>query len=246
MPGECNGIMESNMKYKIAICDDDVSQRGYLFGLVRGWAHKTNQLTEVRQYGTAESFLFDYEGERDFDILLLDVEMPGINGIELARTLRRSNLTIQIIFITGFYEYFSDGFDVSALHYLIKPVKEEKLFPVLDKAVENLNCRQRSVLLSTAEGSVKVVLSDILYVEAENVHVKVCTVSGEVFRPRISLGRFSEQLDETFFKVHRSFVVNLKYIQRISRSEIVMVNDDRIPLSRGMYDAVHTALIKYL
>ncbi|MCM1191315.1 MAG: LytTR family DNA-binding domain-containing protein [Butyrivibrio sp.] len=233
------------MKYIVAICDDDANQREYLTEIVGNWAGKNHCLAEVRQYPTAEAFLFEYGEKKDFDILLLDVEMPGMNGTSLAKEVRRDNKAVQIIFITGFYEYFSDGFDVSALHYLIKPVGEEKLFPVLDKAVNNLSSHQRSVLVSTSEAEVKIPLNDILYVEAENVYVAVHTPCGK-YQTRCSLAKFAEQLDETFFKVHRSYVVGLKDIIKITRTEITMSNGDRIPISRGMYDRVHAALVKYL
>ena len=233
------------MKLKVAICDDEQNQIEYLSGVVSDWARKNRHIVEVKCYPSAKSFLFDYSEEKDFDILLLDIEMPEMNGVELAKTVRKENSTIQIVFITGYYEYFSDGFDVSALHYLIKPADERKLLPVLDRAVSNLNYRQRAVLLTSPGGDVKVSLADICYVESENVHVAVHTTSG-VYHSRISLAKFAEQLDETFIKVHRSYIVGLKYVKRISRTDITMLNGDIVPISRGMYDEVHSALIKYL
>ena len=233
------------MKYKIAICDDDTKQIEYLQQIVTTRAQKNRHLINLRQYAEAKHFLFDYEEEKDFDILLLDIEMPGISGIELAKKVRLENATVQIIFVTGYYDYFSDGFDVSALHYLIKPVNDRKLFPVLDKAVENLMYRQRSVLLATSDADIKVSLADITYVESENVYVVVHTVHGK-YRTRMSLGKFIEQLDDTFLKVHRSYVVGLKYIKKITRMEITMLSGDTVPISRGMYDEVHAALVKYL
>ena len=233
------------MKYKIAICDDDGKQRQYVQGIVTKWAEKNRHLVDLKLYEEARPFLFDYEEEKDFDILLLDVEMPGITGIELAKTVRQDNATVQIVFITGFYDYFSDGFDVSALHYLIKPVDERKLFPVLDKAAGNLSVRQRSVLLATADADIKVSLADITYIEAEKVHIIVHTVGGD-YRTRISMAKFMEQLDDTFIKVHRSFVVGLKYVKKITRTEITMQGGETVPISRGMYDEVHAALVKHL
>ena len=233
------------MKYKIAICDDESTQRDYLQEIVTAWAQKTHRLVDLKQYAHAEQFLFDYEEEKDFDILLLDIEMPGINGIDLAKRVRRENTSVQIIFVTGYYDYFSDGFDVSALHYLIKPVSDRKLYPVLDKAADNLAYRQRSVLISTAEADIKVSLADITYVEAENVYVVVHTVQGN-YRMRQSLAKFAGQLDDTFIKVHRSYIVGLKYIKKITRTEITMLSGDTVPISRGMYDEVHAALVKYL
>ncbi len=231
------------MRYKIGICDDEAGQRDYLQGLVTAWAGKNRYLVELRQYGEAGSFLFDYAQERDFDILLLDVEMPGTSGIQLAKAVREENAGVQIVFVTGYYDYFR--FDVSALHYLIKPVDEGKLFPVLDKAADNLRTRQRAVLLATAEADIKVSLADITYVEAENVYILVHTVR-DSYRVRMALAKFAAQLDDTFLKVHRSFVVGLKYVKRITRREITMLNGDTVPMSRGMYDQVHDALVKYL
>ena len=233
------------MKLKIAICDDEQDQIKYLSGVVSAWASNNHHIAQVKCYPSAKSFLFDYSEEKDFDILLLDIEMPEMSGIELAKTVRKENSTVQIVFITGYYEYFSDGFDVSALHYLIKPADERKLLLVLDRAVNNLNYRQRAVLMNTPEGDVKVSLADICFVESENVHVAVHTVIG-VYRSRISLAKFAEQLDETFIKVHRSYIVGLKYIKRINRTDITMLNGEIVPISRGMYDEVHAALIKYL
>ena len=233
------------MKLKIAICDDEANQIEYLTDVVTTWAKKNRHAVEIKPYSAAKSLLFDYCEEKDLDILLLDIEMPGMSGVELAKAVRKENATVQIVFITGYYEYFSDGFDVSALHYLIKPADERKLMPVLDRAVSNLTYRQRSVLLTSPEGDRKVSLADIEYVESENVHVAVHTVSG-VYRSRISLAKFAEQLDETFIKVHRSYIVNLKYVKKITRTDITMVSGDLVPISRGMYDEVHAALIKFL
>lgn len=233
------------MKYKIGICDDDAAQREHLMAIVAAWAKRGRCLTEVKQYSDAKAFLFEYSEEKDFDILLLDIEMPQISGIELAKTVRRDNTAVQIVFITGYYEYFGDGFDVSALHYLVKPVDAGKLLPVLDKAAANLSYRQRSVLVSTQDAEVKLPLEDIIYVEAENVYVVVHTVR-TTYRTRSTLSKFAEQLDETFFKVHRSYVAALKYIVKITRGSITMINGDQLPVSRGMYDQVHAALVKYL
>ncbi len=233
------------MNLKIAICDDDRAQREYLKKIVSAWGGKSGNLPELKLYPEAKSFLFDWEAEKDFDILILDIEMPEINGIELAKTVRRENSAVQIIFVTGYYDYFSDGFDVSALHYLIKPASEQKLWPVMDKAANNLRYRQRSVLVTTAEADIKLPLADIVYVEAENVHIAVHTVNGD-FRARQSLASFAEQLDSSFLKVHRSFIVGLKYIKKISRNEITVSSGATVPMSRGMYDKVHDALVKYL
>ena len=233
------------MQLKIAICDDCGEQAEYLAELVRAWAKKVRAATDIRTFPSAEAFLFSYAEEKDYDILLLDVEMPGMSGVELAREVRRENAAVQMVFVTGYYEYFSDGFDVSALHYLIKPANADKLFPVLDRAVQNIGRGQRSVLVETAEETVRIPLAEIMYAEAENVYVCVHTKEG-AYRIRQSLAKFAGQLDDTFFRVHRSYIVGLGHIRRISRTEIILTDGARIPISRGMYPAVHEALIRVL
>ena len=177
------------MKYNIAIIDDEQVQREYLITIINSWK-KSSELN-IKTFHNAESFLFDYEDNKDYDILLLDIEMDKINGIELAQKVRKDNERVQIIFITGFADYMSMGFDVSALHYLMKPVSKEKLHQVLDKAVKLLSKKETNIIikvdgqniqpifkdsgaifsLSSADGYVKVPKSVELLDEGEEVEV---------------------------------------------------------------------------
>lgn len=116
------------MKYKIAICDDSEIDRQYVLNLVQSWADKEKHELNIETFSSAENFLFYYAEQKDFDILLLDIEMGQMDGVSMAKQLRKENDTVQIVFITGYSDYIAEGYDVAALHYLMKPVKEEKLF----------------------------------------------------------------------------------------------------------------------
>lgn len=122
------------MNLKIGICDDDPAQVTLTETLTASWAKENGHSIKIKTYKDAESFLFDFEEENDFDILLLDIEMGDMNGVTLAKNIRKKSETVQIIFITGYSDYISDGYDVAALHYLMKPLKAEKLFEVLNRA----------------------------------------------------------------------------------------------------------------
>lgn len=122
--------------YKIAICDDTEADRNYIKDLVTRWAHSSNQQIDIHLFSSAEEFLFEYEEDKGYQILLLDIEMGKMDGVTMAKKLRETNDSAQIIFVTGYSDYFAEGYEVSALHYLMKPVKEDKLFEVLDRAVE--------------------------------------------------------------------------------------------------------------
>lgn len=116
------------MDYKIAICDDSAPDREYLLNLVKRWAKNCGHQVQISLFTSAEHFLFSYEEEKDFDILLLDIEMGDMDGVTMAKKLRQENHAIQIIFITGYSDYIAEGYEVAALHYLMKPVREEKLW----------------------------------------------------------------------------------------------------------------------
>ena len=124
------------MKLKIAICDDEQKQIEYITALVTLWSAKEGHSCEIRAFESAEAFLFEYEDDKAYDILLLDVEMKNITGIELAKRIRKDNNRAEIVFITSHFEFVGEGYEVDALHYLVKPISEDKLSQVLTKAAE--------------------------------------------------------------------------------------------------------------
>ena len=128
------------MKYRIAIVDDDQTQSEYLKNIVSFWASENKFSFNVSVFNSAESFLFNGSEQ---DILLLDIEMPGMSGIELAKRIREHNETAPIVFITGYSDYIAEGYDVSALHYLLKPIDKAKLYSVLDKAIKQIGRNEK-------------------------------------------------------------------------------------------------------
>ena len=229
---------------RIAVCDDNISELTRVAALLGQYREAHAPALHYDVFQSAMELL-EAMRQTTYDVLILDILMPGVTGMQAAREIRSFDEAAHIVFLTSSPEFAVESYAVDADSYLLKPCTAEKLFPVLDRAVNNLQYRQRAVLVTSPDGDVKVSLADICYVESENVHVAVHTVSG-VYRSRIALAKFAEQLDETFIKVHRSYIVGLKYIKKISRNDITMLNGDVLPISRGMYDAIHAALIKYL
>ena len=139
--------------YRIAICDDLATDRNYLSSLCEIWGSHNSYHIQISEFTSAENFLFHYAEKKDFDILLLDIEMGAMDGVTMARKLRQDNQTVQIIFITGYADYISDGYEVDALHYLMKPIQEEKFFTVLDRAVTKL-IKNEKVLNIISKGEI--------------------------------------------------------------------------------------------
>ena len=232
------------MTYNFAVCDDEPAQRDNLSRLVQNWAEARRHTARLTPFPSAEAFLFAYAEEKNYDILLLDIEMGGMSGVELARAVRAGNREVQIIFITGYTDYIADGYDVEALHYLVKPVTEEKFYAVLDRAVLKLQRNERALILDLGDEKARVPLYEIRYLEVRGKLVTVYA-DGE-YTVRSTLQELEKELGEDFFRTGRSYIVNLKRIRRVTRTDIVLADGSAVPLPRGMYDAVNRAMIERL
>lgn len=232
--------MVLDMYIKVSICDDNAAERERIGSLVSEWASASGTDINLNEYCSAEEFLFSYEDCKP-DILLLDVEMPGLNGVDLAKRLRASNRIIQIIFITAYSDYITEGYEVAALHYLLKPVEPEKLFRTLNRAVERVIRDCRSIALETVDGTVIVPLYEVRYLEACKNYV---TVHAERdYTVRRTLSDFSDKLDSRFIKAGRSFIINLLWIKRVSKNEIELKNGEIIPIPKAAFETVNRAII---
>lgn len=229
------------MNYKIAVCDDSVADRQYVINLVEKWAKTAGANLSVSAFSSAEEFLFHYTEHKDYDILLLDIEMGRMDGVALAKELRRENETIQIVFVTGYSDYISEGYEVSALHYLIKPVKEEKLFSVLDRAAEKLRTNEKVLTFEVGGELVRVPVYRIRFADVRLNYVTIH--AGEDVTVKMTLGQVAELLDERFYRVGRSAIVNLTRVNRVTRTEIHMDDGCVVPLPRGAYEGINRAII---
>ncbi len=229
------------MKYKIAICDDSDVDRQYVLNMVNHWATTVGHVVHTDTFTSAESFLFHYDEECDYDILLLDIEMGAMDGVTMAKQLRKDNDTVQIVFITGYSDYISEGYEVAALHYLMKPVKEEKLCAVLDRAIEKLSKNEKILNFESGGEMVRVPIYQIRYAEVFGNYVTIHALSDVTVK--MTLGELEKQLDERFYRVGRSAIVNLTQISRVTKAEIKLGNGIAVPLPRGAYDGINRAII---
>lgn len=231
------------MNYKIAVCDDEQDQTEYILSILAAWGRQYGRTCDVSVFDSAESFLFDYEDHKTWDILLLDVEMKNMTGIELARRIREDDSRTEIIFTTAHFEFAGEGYEVDALHYLVKPVSDAKLMQVLDKAAQRLSVEPLSVVINCSGETLRLYESDILYVESFLHYILIHTKDNE-YRIKENLSAFAQKLSDDFYRVHRSYLVSLKHITRISRTS-VSVGRTELPLSRGKYDDIHRAFIEH-
>ncbi len=229
------------MDLNITLCDDEKEQTDFLSNLLIKWAENNNHYIKIHTFKSSENFLFQYDDIKT-DILISDIEMDKISGVALAKKIRENNHEMQIIFVSGYTDYITDGYDVEALNYLIKPVKEEKFFSVMNKAVEKLLKNEKFLTLETQDGFVRLPLYEIIYIESQrnyiNVHGKENTIS------RITLKEIEKLLDHRFFKMGRSIIINLHYIHQTTKDFIILTNGEKITMVRGYYDKINRAFIE--
>lgn len=232
------------MSYKIAICDDIAEDAQSIASAVRKWADKENISVKLETFPSAESFLFQYAEEKTYDILLLDVELKGMSGLALAKRIRHDDDRAEIIFITSHFQLAGAGYDVDALHYLVKPIAENKLMEVLSKAAQKLSVEPPFLVITCNGETVKLYTSDILYLEAF-LHYVVITTKKREYKIKENISAIAEKLSGDFYRTHRSYLVSLKHIIKISRTAVLMDNGIELPLARGKYDAINYAFIEH-
>lgn len=225
----------------MAICDDSQIDRQYVMNMVQKWASLNSHLVHIDSYSSAESFLFSYEQNKDYDILLLDIEMGAMDGVTMAKQLRKDNDTVQIIFITGYSDYIAEGYEVAALHYLMKPVKEDKLFMVLDRAIDKLAKNEKVLNIESGGEMLRIPIYQIRYVDVHGNYITIHYTSDSTFK--MSLNELEKNLDERFYRAGRSVIINLAYINRVTRSEIKLKDGTIIALPRGAYEGINRAII---
>lgn len=241
------------MLLKIGICEDDPTQRKNLERMVKSWGEEKGHKICLFSYENSDAFLWDWSSEMDFDLVLLDIDLgPGENGMELARRIRNRDGRIGILFITGLAEYMSQGYDVRACHFLVKPLEEKKLYEALDKALTETEKKEVWLLLEEETGAERIPVSRIVYGEAFS-HTVVLYLAPEkegdapVRREvKMCLGDLEERLPRSeFFRCHRSYLVHLPYLGRIDRMQAFLDWDIAVPVSRGKRAELYHAFLEY-
>lgn len=192
-------------------------------------------ICEDKKYILEETFVFD--------IILLDMRLLGISGLEVAKRLSRKS---RIIFITSYREYALDAFDVDAVHYLMKPITDERLYLALDRAINRLGQADDKALTLTKAGKTQIIpIRDILYCEVFNHRVCLHTVQ-DTYDYSGTLDLLEKELDERFFRCHRSFIINMSSVVGREKGMAIVSNGDKIFISRRKQSEFMQKLLKFL
>lgn len=234
------------MLVRIAIVEDESDQYEYYRKMIEAWGEENAVRLSISYIGSAEEFLFKYDRRNLFDIIFLDVCMKDINGMELAHEIRKFDRNVQIVFVTGDSGYVFEGYEIGAVRYLLKPVDESRIAEAMDSCMEKLEKHTEDYLTFMYLGeNLKLFRSDIHYVQVDGHYLQMQTKDRR-YEWKGSLKEMHTRLGaDRFVMANRSAIVNLEYINKITRVSCILESGEAIPVSRGAYRALNDAFMKF-
>ncbi|SHH07845.1 two component transcriptional regulator, LytTR family [Butyrivibrio fibrisolvens DSM 3071] len=223
-------LSQSAEQIVIGVCDDENYVHVFIEKALENYAIEKKFKVSVVHFLSASELL---NNDKDIDLLLLDIDMPEMDGIEAGHILRNRNVEYKIIMLTGREDRFREAFEIEAYRFVTKPIDDEKLFKAIDDVRNTIKLKQK-VLVFRDGVQYSIPQKEILYVEANRSSTLVFTMNVE-FRSEQSLSFWATILDQrTFFRCHKSFIVNMGKIDKIQDSYITMINGDRVAISRRL------------
>ena len=218
----------------IAVVDDEKAIREHICGLVE----ERQPESRIEAYATGGELLAS--GKR-FDIVFLDIQMEGMNGIEAARSLREKNANLGVedtvlVFITGIKDYVFDAFDLYAFQYLLKPIDEGKFAEALERAVREAAKKKERRVLFIKSRNLTLDQSEILYIESRAKKVEIHTAgAAQAIEIYAAMDELEGQLGENFYRCHRAYIVNMDCITEYDGESITLTGGDRVYLTKKKY-----------
>lgn len=227
---------------RIAVCDDEELFRIEFKSVLDKVLINAEYDIDTFSGGSSlyEAFL-----KNPFDLVFLDIEMPGIDGITLAKRLRAVSENVQIVFLTSHIEYALEGYEVNALRYLVKPVDMNKLSEVL-KYIQDKKNNSRQIMIKHEGEDIVIDISDIIYMESMDKNVRIVTSKSE-YITRYNISDYEEELKNSgFLRIHRGYLISLSKVKKIVKNDVVMDGDISLPVSRSNIKTLKDALYAYV
>ncbi len=218
----------------IAVCDDEAIECCNMAKRIKEIMEEMKTPCIIRQFQSGRELL---QALGSFDIVFLDIIMQDLDGMKTARFFRKQAFDKILIFISSSREYVFEAYDVEAFQYLLKPVDDRKLKKVLQKAVLKTESRsQEFIIVSRERQKKKIFLDDIYYFEIKGRVVDVHGTEG-IFTYYEQIGELEEKLrDKGFFRCHKSYLINLKYVDGYNRQEVILESGEKIVIAKRRYE----------
>jgi hypothetical protein len=233
----------------IAICDDSKQERQILAALFKRYQELHATPLQIHIFQNGFSLLDAIDQGKRFDITILDILMPGENGIEIARNIRASGTDTEIIFLTSSPEYAVDSYEVKAQNYLLKPVTEEKFFASIDSILAELDEKDTAsfIIYTTEKQYSRIRVSSLVYGEVTHRTITLHLADQTMISAVMTFTEFQDILKAypDFIYPHRSYAVNMNYIQYVTKSDIILTDGQKIPLSRNNYTKISEQFLNF-
>ncbi len=233
---------------KIAFCDDDLSVLSEISNLLEQYRVDRNQEIVYAAFHSSLELMAEIEKGMRLDVLLLDVFMPGENGISVAKEIRQYDNNVKIIFLTSSSEFAVQSYAVGAYFYQLKPIWAESFFRLMDSAISKCKKEQQCCLiLRCKNGIARIELDQLEYCEVMGRTLLFHLENGNVLESSGSLDELCSQLKqhENFLRPHRSYLINMEYVQNISYRAITMSNLKEVPIPHGKCSEIKNVYLEY-
>jgi two-component system response regulator LytT len=227
---------------RIAICDDEERYRIELKTILNKLLINADLNIDTFDDG---NILADAFAASPYDLVFLDIEMPALDGITLARKIRSRSENVFIVFLTSHIEYALEGYEVNALRYLTKPVDIEKLKEVI-RYVQEKQGSSRQIIIKEDGEEILIDINDVIYMESMNQNVRIVTSKG-VHTIRYNISDFEDQLkNDGFFRIHRGYLISLSKVKKLSGNDVILDGGETLPVSRSNVKPLKEALYTYV
>lgn len=228
----------------VAICDDEKYMSDQIRTLVSAFSRRKNIEISIRQFSCGEDLL---RYDKQIDILFLDIQMKGIDGMETARKLRGQNFRGFLIFITVLKELVFQSFEVQAYDYLVKPVDEKQFEKTMERVFSSMrNTGEENLLIQKGYESRIISLEEIVFCEIIDRKIYLHLVSAEVVDYYERIENLESRLGDSFFRCHRSYLIHLKYLKSYKNGTAYMEGGHRIPVSRLRGREFSAVILQYM
>lgn len=231
----------------IAVCDDNIEELSRIVTLLEDFRQEHDGSVTYETFISAMELL-EIMKIKQFDLLLLDILMPGITGMDAAKEIRRLNNEIPIVFLTSSREFAVESYRVEARDYILKPARKEQIFPTLIKQLAKYKQEDSYITLKTANGIIKIPYSQIEFVEVINRSLQFTLANGEVKKAYGYLTDYEKVLlsDPHFYKPHRSYIINLRQVSEFNKDGFTTKTGKKVPVARDSFSKAKAAYMKYL
>lgn len=236
---------------RIALCDDNPIELRKIKDIINTFllTERLNDSSEIHVFLSADDLLLDIDQHGEFDLLFLDIVMPGMNGIELAKELRIKDRKSMIVFLTTSTEFAISSYQVDAFYYLLKPFSLSDIYSLLKKVFNKLDSEKSTSIIVKGSGKLtKIEIHNIQFLESIKHMIHFHLRDSSIISCYGTINEFSNLLlsDGRFVRCHKSFIINMYFVKSVSNSNFIMQDKVIIPISRQSFKQIKNVYIDFV